>query len=457
MRLTAGGKFATGLTVAMLAVTAAAQRGDAPVRAAERAADVAARAEARAAAAQERSASAQERAARASGVAAKALSTTAKAAEIGRRNGFGASAASRAQTLVASHYRRLSDLVRAQSVFLELLDREPVVRNQLIAIDPSPDVLRALRAVQFDVVSDDHVPELEVRFVTLRVPPGLSVGQAMQRARQIAPQTEISANHIHLQSSASEVSVSGAGLAQSSSGIKAAIGLIDGGVAANTFVRAVEQKGFVAGSPAANGHATAVASLAVGAGIKSAAPGAALLVADVYGSDPRGGNSLAVARALGWMISRKVPVVLISLVGPRNAIVERAVQKARSSGVYVVAPVGNAGPAAPPLFPASYPGVVGISAVDRRNRALIEAGRGAQVDFTGPGADIVAASGGDRLVKVRGTSFAAPLVAGRLLAARAAGEPMTALNRSAVDLGQRGRDPIFGNGLICGACRPTAK
>ena len=54
-------------------------------------------------------------------------------------------------------------------------------------------------------------------------------------------------------------------------------------------------------------------------------PARLLVVADVYGSDPAGGNALALARALGWMAIQRVPVVAISLVGPPNLLVARAI------------------------------------------------------------------------------------------------------------------------------------
>ena len=55
-------------------------------------------------------------------------------------------------------------------------------------------------------------------------------------------------------------------------------------------------------------------------------------------------------------------VVTISLVGPRNAVLERAIGAAQRKGVVVVAAVGNDGPAAPPAYPASYDGVVAVTA-----------------------------------------------------------------------------------------------
>lgn len=114
-------------------------------------------------------------------------------------------------------------------------------------------------------------------------------------------------------------------------------------------------------------------------------------------------------------------VVTISLVGPASPVVARSVAAAQSRGVLIVAAVGNDGPAAPPSYPASYPGVLAVTAVDGRNRTLIEAGRALHLDSAAPGADMLARDARGRWVKVRGTSYAVPLVAAR--AARAWGEP----------------------------------
>ncbi len=56
-----------------------------------------------------------------------------------------------------------------------------------------------------------------------------------------------------------------------------------------------------------------------------------------------------------------------------------------------------------------------MGAVDGQLRLLPEGARGPQVMFVAPGADMAAAGAGTRaFVPVRGTSFAAPLVAGLL-------------------------------------------
>ena len=119
----------------------------------------------------------------------------------------------------------------------------------------------------------------------------------------------------------------------------------------------------------------------------------------------------------------------------------------------VVAAVGNDGPAAPPSYPASYPGVVAVTAVDGRARPLIEAGRALHLDYAAPGADIRAANRKGKAKSVRGTSFATPLVAARLAAALdAGGNWRTTLDREAEDLGPRGPDSQYGRGVLCRSC-----
>ncbi len=62
---------------------------------------------------------------------------------------------------------------------------------------------------------------------------------------------------------------------------------------------------------------------------------------------------------------------------------------------------------------------------------------------------MLGAKPGGGTVKLRGTSYAAPLVAARLAAATT----IATLDREAVDLGKRGSDKLYGRGLVCGDCR----
>jgi len=278
------------------------------------------------------------------------------------------------------------------------------------------------------------------------------VEPALSRQRRIAPEGEFAANHLHTQSGVQSPAAFGAlALAEGWASGPAAVGIIDGGVAQHPSLRVpVRQRGFAAGAPFPSAHGTAVASLLAGRGmVRGAAPGTNLFAADVYGRDPAGGNALALARALGWMVAQRVPVVAMSLVGPANPLVARAVAQARARGVHIVAPVGNDGPAAPPAYPASYPGVIAVTGVDGRGRVLAEAGRALHLDYAAPGADMAAAGPNGRLAAVRGTSYAVPLVAGRLAHHVGTARPVATLDAEASGRNLRG----VGRGVICAECR----
>ena len=362
------------------------------------------------------------------------------------------------QSLADAQMRRFTQLLSTWPRNLEMTRLGVAVRGEVIGVDLSTAAIAAARKAGFAVISREVIEGLDLSFVTLRTPRGMSVDAALERLAKVAPNSHFVANHIFLQSAdmGAAPPPANAALAEGRVIGRAYLGIIDGGVARHSSLTApVEQRGFVRGAPAVNSHATAVASLAAGAGrLKGAAPGASLLVADVYGRDPTGGNAMALVRALGWMLARRVPVVAMPLAGPPNPLLASAIIRARQRGLYVIAPVGNGGPAAPFSYPAAYPQVISVTGVDRRNRILIEAGRGLRIDYVAPAADMMAASLSGGKVAVRGTSFAVPLVAGRLSAVgRGSAQPIAALDREAADLGAPGPDGIYGRGLVCARCR----
>lgn len=320
---------------------------------------------------------------------------------------------------------RVRDLLRRHRDELEADPAgEPIVRSQILALAPSPQVLDQARAEGFEVVQTDDIEGGAL--VVLRAPRGLSTRRALQRLRQADPHGVYDFDHLHLESGAATAAPV---MAQQSAAGGPRIGLIDGGVSESS---AIMQHAFASPRPVPSAHAAAVAAL-----LARTAPGARLVVADIYGGAPTGGSSAALARALSWLSREHVPVINVSLVGPRNQIVEGVVRRLVQSGVVIVAAVGNDGPAARPLYPSAYEGVVGVTGVDARNRVLAEAVRGPQVDF--------AALGIYADPRVRGTSFAAPIVAALI-----AQSSVQRLEASARDLGARGRDNVYGAGLVGG-------
>jgi Subtilase family len=327
----------------------------------------------------------------------------------------------------------------------------PVRRGVLIAADPDPISLQGALRAGFLIAGEDVEPSLGIRLVKLAVPRGMRARDAMKRLRKAAPGLQADYDHVFEPAGGSLMPLAGALASLAGAGKGLAIGMIDGGVASHPSLAgsSIEQNGF-AGAPKPTGHGTAVASLLVGSQgpFRGAASGARLYVADVYGGSSAAGSASAIVQALGWLAAHDPQVINISLVGPPNAVVARAVGAVQRRGIRVVAAVGNDGPAAPPQYPASYPGVVAVTAVDSKGRALPEAGKAAHLDFAAPGADMAAALPGQGYAKVRGTSFAAPLAAARL-----------ALDGSPERLAAEARPGSgrVGRGIVCFECRVDPK
>lgn len=350
-------------------------------------------------------------------------------------------------TLLDLRRLRLAELVKQNRSTLEMDGSgNPARRGQLVAIDPGAAALGAAVRAGFTVRADDNDELLGLRTVTLAIPARMSAARALAVLRRLAPGIAADFNHV-FEPAGGTLIASSVALASGKAGTGPVIGMIDGGVGRSPALASasIEQRGF-AGPAEATGHGTAVASLIVGSDgrFAGAARGASLLVGDVYGGNPAAGSATSIVQALSWIAARRPAVINISLVGPRNALVDRAVALVLARGVRVVAAVGNDGPAAPPLYPASQPGVVAVTGVDGSNRALAEAGRPAHLDYAGPGADMAAALPGRGYARVRGTSFAAPFVTARLAITGS-----TARLDAEVAKG-RGR---IGRGIVCGSCR----
>ena len=350
-----------------------------------------------------------------------------------------------AARLADARLSRLSGIVRRNR---DVLERDaagnPARRGELLLTGASEEDIARAESAGFTVLGRERLDALDIAVVRLGVPARLSLAKAEAALKNLLPETAVSADTLHFQSGApAQATVARAGPVRAP--IDQPVGMIDGAPGASIAVAAT--RGFAKGAPTPSHHGSAVASLLQSAGVRRIA------VADVYGTDAAGGNALAIARGLDWLVGQQASrVVSISLVGPNTPLVARAIAAAQRRGVHVVAAVGNDGPAAPPSYPASYPGVIAVTAVDGRGRALIEAGRALHLDYAAPGADLLAANAAGRWVKVRGTSYAVPLVAARAAAALGRGAVVPALDREAVDLGRKGADPVFGRGLLCRSC-----
>lgn len=375
---------------------------------------------------------------------------------------------------------RIRELLRRHADVLEADPHgDPIVRGQVLVLSPDGAALEAAAAAGFTEVRELSLAPLGMRIVVLHTAD--HTARALKALESRDPAATYDFNHIYLDSGGQVASGARAppdggaqpapgGGAAAPAGTHAAaatavrVGLIDSGVDADHAAfrgLAIHRHG-CAGALVPDSHGTAVASLLVGrdGAFHGAAPGAELYAADVFCGAATGGGVDTVVEAFAWLLDERVPVINVSLVGPANNLLRTVVADVIARGYLVVAAVGNDGPAAPPLYPAAWPGVIGVTAVDARGHVLAEAERGAQVKFAAPGADMAAARSPQGYVLVRGTSFAAPLVAG-LLALGLKAPDEAAAHAALADLaahadprGSRGVDPVYGYGVVAAGLRP---
>lgn len=356
--------------------------------------------------------------------------------------------------LAGDRLSRIDALVRQHPQALEYDARgDAAVKGELILIDPTPTALTVAVEAGFAVEEQGDIDGLGFVTARLRVPQRMSLANAERVIRKIAPSAVVQSNPIYQPSGAVGKNPRGETNA-ADTGPGAAIGMIDGGVAGHPALSAtIVQRGFVAGAPAPGDHGTAIASILIGRGtVHGVSPQSRLFAADVYGRDPRGGNALAIARALGWLARSGAAVVNISLTGPDNPLLARAIAVADRRGMLLVAAVGNDGAAAPPAFPASYPQVIAVTGVDRRGRPLIEAGKARHLDFAAPGAALIAAQADGGTATVRGTSFAAPFVTGRIARMAAKGPLPRARVIALLTAEAAPAKGKTGRGIVCAGC-----
>jgi subtilisin family serine protease len=163
------------------------------------------------------------------------------------------------------------------------------------------------------------------------------------------------------------------------------------------------------GGPAV-GHGTHVSGV-----IARLAPESKILPVRVLDVDGRG-STFELAFAIDWAVKQGATVINMSLGADADTrVLAEAIAAARASGVVLVAAAGNDG-ISTPQYPAAYPGVLAISAVDGAGQKAPFSNYGASwVDLATPGVGItstVPVSGAILYGTWSGTSMATPFAAG---------------------------------------------
>ena len=217
---------------------------------------------------------------------------------------------------------------------------------------------------------------------------------------------------------------------------------------------ALQQRSFLpAGvAEASRDHGTASAALLLGNGtdnVTGLLPSATLYAAGVFRQGAGGAetDSALLLEGLDWLAGVPVPVVAMSLGGPRNQVLEVVIRQLHQRGMRFAAAVGNEGKRSAPQWPAAQPEVVAVTAVDARKRLYRKANQGDTVDIAAPGVELWTAKADGNYGYMTGTSFAVPFVAAALTVA-----DTDAILQNSEDLGEPGKDDQFGAGLLKASC-----
>ncbi|MFJ2649501.1 type VII secretion-associated serine protease mycosin [Streptomyces sp. NPDC087420] len=229
------------------------------------------------------------------------------------------------------------------------------------------------------------------------------------------------------------------------------------------------------GEPAWARHGTAMAGIIAGhghgpdrsEGVLGIAPQAKILPVRVIleGSDParekaRTSKGGALAEGIRWAADNGADVINLSLGDDSKsahpeAAEDAAVQYALGKGAVVVASAGNGGEKGDHIsYPAAYPGVIAVAAVDRFGTHAAFSTRRWYATVSAPGVDIVIADPDRKYYEGWGTSAAAAFVSGAVALVRSAHPDLTPaqikklLADTARDAPANGRDDAKGYGFV---------
>ncbi|RYY77165.1 MAG: protease [Gammaproteobacteria bacterium] len=354
---------------------------------------------------------------------------------------------------------------QGQTVFIDVTVENgwrAVQREWLVTLDDKD--LNALQNLPIDIIEKNHFDELDITIIRFRVTPELDSLRELRKKLPAGVNLTLDRNHIYAAQSDGGTTVSPSTLqSKSACDDPVKIGMIDTAIkidhpAFKSDTKKIISKDFLEEKLSEpDAHGTAVAGLLIGASetLTPLLPKASLYAASVFyarNDYAQGASMMNLVRALNWLLTENVSVINMSLAGPDNQILAKVISKTISNGKMIVAAAGNEGPAAPPMFPAAYPGVIAVTAVDRNHKIYRWANRGKQISFAALGVSVPTVRSTGGIGRESGTSMAAPVVSAFLSCELQKNintkDAIQNLAARAIDLGDKGKDEVFGYGLL---------
>jgi|GEM_PF-1795215 len=206
-----------------------------------------------------------------------------------------------------------------------------------------------------------------------------------------------------------------------------------------------------------NGHGTFVSGIiaanANSIGIKGMCNNARILPVKVM--DANGAGTYEdVAKGIIFAADSGAKVINLSIGGyGYSPMLSDAVSYAQSKGCVVVAAGGNDG-IEMPVYPAAYPDVIGVAALATDDSIWSSSNSGSHIVVSAPGSNILSTVSGNGYGIASGTSAATPMVSSlaAILSVERADLSASVIARliqqTARDLGEKGKDKIYGAGAI---------
>ncbi len=205
-----------------------------------------------------------------------------------------------------------------------------------------------------------------------------------------------------------------------------------------------------------NGHGTHVTGIIAAVnnriGVVGVSPKAEIYAVKVLDQNGCGTYS-QVIDGIEWAIDNKIDIINMSFGGIEDSMaLHDMIKEATNRGVLIVAAAGNNGAGEETeVYPARYPEVLSVGAVDQSLQSASYSSTGNEIDLVAPGSDVISTTSDGGYGVMSGTSMATPHVTGAVAVFWSKnkkwsnGQVKEKLYQTATPLGAKN---IYGNGLV---------